>query len=54
MLYKKLYGEGLRYIRPYDMFLSKVDKNKYPDVQQEYRFEFQELANQVKPKEHDM
>jgi len=27
------------WIRPYDMFNSKVDKNKYPDVNQEYRFE---------------
>lgn len=25
--------------RPYDLFISKVDKNKYPDVKQEYRFE---------------
>lgn len=25
--------------RPYDMFISKVDKEKYLDVNQEYRFE---------------
>ena len=27
------------WIRPYDMFNSLVDKEKYPDVDQEYRFE---------------
>lgn len=27
------------WIRDYDMFISKVDKEKYPDVTQEYRFE---------------
>lgn len=30
---------GLIWIRPYDMFNSLVDKEKYPDVKQEYRFE---------------
>lgn len=28
------------YHRPLDMFLSDVDKEKYPDVEQEKRFEF--------------
>ena len=27
------------WIRPYEMFNSKVDKEKYPDIKQEYRFE---------------
>lgn len=43
VVYKALYGECKTYIRPYDMFASKVDKNKYPDVKQEYRFELLEL-----------
>lgn len=27
------------WVRDYDMFTSKVDKEKYPDVLQEYRFQ---------------
>ena len=27
------------WVRPYDMFNSLVDKEKYPDIKQEYRFE---------------
>lgn len=30
------------YVRPYSMFISKVDKEKYPDATQEYRFELLE------------
>ena len=31
--------DGENWVRPMDMFLSKVDHKKYPDVTQEYRFE---------------
>lgn len=27
------------WVRPLSMFLSKVDKDKYPNIDQEYRFE---------------
>lgn len=30
---------GEIWVRDYDMFISKVDKEKYPNVLQEYRFE---------------
>ena len=39
VVYRQLYGERELYIRPLEMFLSKTDKNKYPDCKQEYRFE---------------
>lgn len=30
--------DGKIWVRPYDMFASKVDKEKYPNATQEYRF----------------
>lgn len=46
VLYKSLYdGTGI-YARPKDIFLSKVDKEKYPDVKQVYRFELEEKINE--------
>ena len=39
VVYRALYGNNELYIRPYDMFFSKVDRKKYPDIKQEYRFE---------------
>ena len=52
VLYRALYGKGLRYVRPYEMFKEKVDRVKYPNVEQEYRFELQEInsvADYVEP-----
>ena len=39
VVYKAVDGEDA-YVRSLAMFLSKVDRNKYPDVEQEYRFEY--------------
>ena len=48
VIYRALYGNGELYARPYDMFISKVDKVKYPNVKQEYRLELQELDSVAK------
>jgi len=45
VVYRTLYGDGELYVRPYEMFLEKVDREKYPEVSQEYRFELQEVKS---------
>lgn len=37
-IYQSLENEEM-FARPYDMFMGKVDKEKYPNIKQEYRLE---------------
>lgn len=39
VVYKALYGTHTIFVRPYDDFMSEVNREKYPHISQTYKFE---------------
>lgn len=45
VVYRKLYGDGSLWVRPKKMFLEEVDRSRYPDAVQKYRFELLDVES---------
>ena len=47
VVYAALYPPFKTCARPYDMFMSEVDREKYPNIKQKYRFEVVQRSEEV-------
>jgi len=48
VVYRKLYEDGALWVRPKAMFLEEIDREKYPNVKEKYRFELQAIESKAK------
>ena len=39
VVYRAMYGDFKLFVRPFNEFASEVDKKKYPNIKQRFRFE---------------
>lgn len=45
VVYRKLYGDGSLWVRPLAMFQGPVDREKYPNADQKFRFQLQTIES---------
>lgn len=55
VVYEAQYGDRELFVRPYEMFAEKLDKKKYPNATQKFRFEliFPDFVKDMEERKRD-